>query len=271
MFGGFDPRTRSLFFSRRRTVALLLATALYATVLGFALQQQAEEETVEVELEPEIKDFAVEEEPEPEPEEEPPPPPPPNTKVKVVKNPRPRPRPKIQQPIDKPTEAADETDLEKVVEVGEGATSAEVRGDRPVRKKPEKKPPPPEPKPEPKPETKKKLDPTKPIDRPENATMPKPEPGNEQPDYPKNLRDDGITGEVVLKIHIHRDGAVRGAKILRKRNSATTDDDKARANKLFIAAVIKVVKTWKYTPAKLNGRPISIWFPVTFPFKLTAG
>ena len=252
---------------------MLAALLLYASVLGWALRGPEAEKTMEVQLEPEIKDFAVEQEPEPEIEEEPPPPPPPDVEVKVVQ--KPKPQPKVAPPDKKVTEAPPESDKNKVVEVSAGPTSPGGQGDRPVKAKPDKptKPPAP-PKPEPKPEPKAKapaIDPTQPIDRPENATMPTPASDNPQPEYPAELRDKGITGEVVLKVHIHRDGSVRGAKILRKKNSATTDEEKALADKLFVAAVVKVVKNWKYTPAKLNGQPISIWFPVTFPFKLTAG
>jgi TonB family protein len=101
--------------------------------------------------------------------------------------------------------------------------------------------------------------------------MPKPDGGNEPPSYPESLRDAGITGEVVVKLHIHRDGTVKGAKILRKKSSATTEDEKTAAEKAFVAAVVAAVRNWKYEPAKLDGEPISIWFPVTLPFTLTGG
>ena len=100
------------------------------------------------------------------------------------------------------------------------------------------------------------------------ATAPKPDPGNKTPEYPKSLRDEGITGRYVLKIHVHRDGSVRGAKILSKKNTATTEDERKKADGLFLKAVIAVVKTWKFTPAKLEGQPISVWHTVTIPFKL---
>ena len=138
-------------------------------------------------------------------------------------------------------------------------------------------PPPPDTKvkvvknPKPKAKPKPKIDPTKPVDRPENATAPKPDPGNASPVYPKELRDKGITGKVVIKLHVHRDGTVRGAKILRKSNNATTAEDQERANKLFLSAVAKAVKSWKFTPAKLGGEPITVWHTVTIPFTLSAG
>lgn len=277
MLGGFDPRLREGFFPRKRTQAFLGAILVYLASVGLVvwMQDAPQEEVVEVELEPEIEDFSVEEqEPEPEVEEEPPPPPPPDTKVKVVQ--KPKPRPKIKTPDKKVTEAADETDQEKEYEVGPGTPQPGGTGtgtnDTPKPKpkpKPEKKPEP-EPKPKAKPKAGPKIDPTQPIDRPENATAPKAKAGNPKPAYPKELRDEGITGSVLLKLHVHRDGSVRGAKILRKKNNATTEEDKKKADKLFLKAVIAVVKQWKYEPAKLNGQPITVWHKVNIPFSLTA-
>lgn len=139
-----------------------------------------------------------------------------------------------------------------------------------VVSKPKPKPEPQVDEPKPKPRPKAEIDPTVPIDRPENATAPKQKSGD-APEYPKDLRDKGITGKVVLKLHVHRDGTVRGAKILRKSNTATTEEDKALADKLLVAAVIKAVKTWSFEPAKLDGQPITVWHTVTVPFTLTAG
>jgi protein TonB len=274
MLGGFDPRLRDGFFPRRRTQGFVGALLVYLASVAFVvwMQEPAPEETVEVQLEPEIQDFDVEEE-EPEVEEEPPPPPPPDTKVKVVD--KPKPRPKIKTPDKKVTEAADESKQEKTVEVGPGAPSPGANGERvePPKPKAEPKPKPkaePKAEPKPKPKAGPKIDPTQPIDRPENATAPKPLAGNPKPEYPKELRDKGVTGSVLLKLHVHRDGTVRGAKILRKKNNATTEEEQKRADKLFLQAVVAVVKSWKYEPAKLNGQPITVWHKVNIPFSLTA-
>lgn len=277
MLGGFDPRLQEMFLRRRRGIALAWGLALLLTVgtTAWLAYPPPEEETAEVQLEPEIQDFAIEEEPEPELEEEPPPPPPPNTKVEVVKKPKPRAKPK--PPKKKVTDAAEESGEEKTVQVGEGGGSAGGMGTKPkagppkaVQPKPKAKPEAPKPKAKPS-KAKPKIDPTKPIDRPENATAPKPKAGNASPVYPKELRDKGITGKVVIKLNVYRDGTVRGAKILRKSNNATTDEEKDRANKLFLSSVVKAVKSWKFEPAKLSGEPITVWHTVTIPFTLSAG
>lgn len=270
MLGGFDPRFQELFVRRHRGGALawgLLVMAVVGTTAWLAYPPP-KEEVIDVLLEPEIQDFVVEEEPEPEPE----PPPPPNTKVEVVSKPKPKP------PEKKVVEAADESEKEKTVEVGAGAGapggSGSGSGDKPktIEKPKPKVEPKPEPKVEakPKPKPKAEIDPTVPIDRPENATAPKQKSGD-APAYPKELRDEGITGKIVLKLHVHRDGTVRGVKFLRKSNNATTEEDQKRAEKLFVAAVVAAVKTWTFEPAKLDGSPITVWHTVTIPFTLTAG
>jgi protein TonB len=269
MLGGFDPRQEQLFFARKRRQAFGWALFVFSLLAVWVATQKGAEETVVVALEPEIQDFAVEEE---KPvEEEPPPPPPENTQVKVTN--KPKPKPKIKPPDKKQTDALPETNQEKTVEHPGGGQPGGT-GEKPVEK-PKPKPKAEEPKPKPveaKPKPKAEpIDPTKPIDRPERASMPKPDPSNKMPDYPEDLRDAGITGEVVIKLHIHMDGSVKGAKILRKKSSATTDEEKEAAEKAFVAAVIRVIKSWKYEPAKLDGEPISIWFPVNFPFSLTSG
>jgi protein TonB len=267
MFDGFRPGSSPGYFVNREVPAFLIALVLVIGPVVYAFVAEPEEEVVEVELAPEIQDFAVEEEPEEEEPEEEPPPPPPDAKVEVVQKLKPKPKPMT--PMQKPTEAAPETEQEKTWQVEAGAGKPGGTGFGPI-----KKPPPPKKETEAKAPEKKKperkpIDPTKPIDRPEKATLPVPLPGNATPKHPETLRDKGITGKIVIKIHIHRDGTVRGAKILKKTSSATTEEEKQEAEKLFLAAVIKAVKTWKYKPATLEGTPISIWHTVTVPFTLT--
>lgn len=271
MFHGFDPATRDQVFERRNRRSLVI-TALSFTVLfgAWIYLGPGKEETVDVLLEPEIKDFAVEEQPEPEPEEEPPPPPPPDVAPKPkTDKPKPKPKPEIPKVIpdgpppeqDKP---AGDKDFGTGQNAGNGNGKPKVDKKPEPAKKPEVKPPPAKPAAEP-------IDPTKPVDRPEKASVPQADAGNKPPDYPKDLRDAGVEGEVVVKLHVHRDGTVKGAKILRSTNTATGDDEKTAADKAFKSAVIAAIKAWKYTPSKLDGQPISVWIIVNFPFKLTAG
>ncbi len=272
MFHGFDTATRDQVFERRNKRSLLLAGlsyfVLFASWIAMDHDKQA---TVDVVLEPEIKDFAVEEEPEPEPEEEPPPPPPPEVAPKPqAEKPKPKPKPEVPKAIpDAPLPEQERPAADKNFGTGqEGGTGT-------AKPKPEKKPEPPkkvvEKKPDPPKPAAEVIDPTKPIDRPEKASVPVADAGNKAPDYPKAQRDAGVEGEVVVKVHVHQDGTVKGAKILRSTSTATSEDDKAAAEKAFKSAVIAAIKTWKYTPSKLGGQTISVWIIVNFPFKLTAG
>ena len=269
MFHGFDPATRDLVFARRNRRSLALTTLCYALLFGaWVALDRSKEKEVEVLLEPEVKDFAVEETPEPEPEE-PPPPPPALAPTPQVQKPKPKPRPEVPREIPKeaPPEQAKPAE-DKNFGTGQPGTGAGTGKPKPEVKKPEvKKPEPPKP---PKPAA-EPIDPTKPVDRPEKASVPKADPGNQPPGYPSELRTAGVEGEVVVKLHVHRDGTVKGAKILRSSNTATGTDEQAAADKAFKSAVIAAIKAWKYSPSKLDGEPISVWIIVNFPFKLTAG
>ncbi|MEZ4380252.1 MAG: energy transducer TonB [Nannocystaceae bacterium] len=274
MFTGFDPSRRDTVFERRRGVSYLLAVAIYLAAGGYGVFLHHQKgEQVDVLLEPEISDFvaeeAVEEEPEPEPEEEAPPPPPEAPPPKPKPKAKPKPQPKIPDDIpDGPPPEAETARSDKEYGTGQGGTGTGTKPAKPKAEKPKPKPKeePPKPKVE-----KKKIDPTKPIDRPERSTPPKPDPGNKTPEYPKSLRDEGIEGQIVIKLHVSNDGSVKGMKVLRKKNTATGEEAQDKANKLFLKAVVAAVKTWKYTPCKYQGQAISVWIPVTIPFKLKAG
>jgi TonB family protein len=271
MFHGFDTATRDQVLERRNKRSLLLTSVAFAAMFGsWIALDRSKEQTVEVLLEPEIKDFAVEEQPEPEPEEEPPPPPPPELAPKPkADKPKPKPKPIVPQNIpDGPPPEQDKPADDKNFGTGQNpgtGTAKKPEVKKPEVKKPEvKKPEPPKPAGEP-------IDPTKPVDRPEKASVPQADAGNKPPAYPQELRDGGVEGEVVVKLHVHRDGTVKGAKILRSTNTATGEDEKTAADKAFKGAVIAAIKAWKYSPSKLDGEPISVWIIVNFPFKLTAG
>ena len=271
MFHGFDPATRDEVFARRNKRSLAIASLSYLVLFGsWIALDRSKEQTVDVRFEPEVKDFAIEEEPEPEPEEEPPPPPPELQPKPQVQKPKPKPKPEIPKEIPQaPPPEQDKPSEDK--SFGTGQSTGTGTGKPKVEKKPEvKKPEVKKPDPPPKPAA-EPIDPTKPVDRPEKASVPQADAGNKPPDYPKDLRDNGVEGEVVIKLHVHRDGTVKGAKILRSNNTATGEEEKAAADKAFKAAVIAAIKAWKYTPSKLDGQPISVWIIVNFPFKLTAG
>ncbi len=267
MYEGFSqpPRTRAQL-ERRRVAGLGLATLLYGVVIGWGLFAREEEPSVEVALEPDIKDIAPAEPPV-EPAVEDVPPPPEHTPVKRVRTPKPRLR--RRPPRERPTEAPDRSEREKVVEVGPGAgaggTSERATGGSP---------PPPRPTPAPTRAPKPTLKPKKRrvrkiADRPAAAKPPVPYPNNAVPVYPAPMRAKGVTGVVVLKLKIDATGKVRGAQILKVRNNATDEDERDRFNKLMKKSVIAAVRTWRYEPATLEGEPIETGHMVTVPFRLS--
>ncbi len=273
MFERFDPSKRESL-ERRRGIAYLLALGAYLSVGVYGVLQH-QEKSVEVELEPEAQNFELEEEPEEEEEEleeeEAPPPPPeaPPPKPRPKAKPKPKPKPVLPDTLpDSPLPELDSARPDKVFGTGTGGTGTARKLPKP-KAKPKPKPKPAQ-KPKPKPKI-KKIDPTKPIKRPEGASEPKPDPGNKPPKMPSEMANKGWEGEVVIKLHVHRDGTVKGAKVLRVKSTATGEDDQKKAKILMLKAVKAAVKSWKFTPSKLKGTAISVWINVTLPFKLKAG
>jgi protein TonB len=76
------------------------------------------------------------------------------------------------------------------------------------------------------------------------------------PVYPALARTAGVQGIVILEATIDARGDVVAAKILR---SIPMLDD----------AAVSAVREWKYTPARLNGEPVSVLITVTVNFTLS--
>jgi outer membrane biosynthesis protein TonB len=280
MFGGFDPVQQQAFFERRRRASVVWALLLLGLIVGWSWwSYQAGEEVIEVDLADQVQDFDVEDdepEAEPEPEEElpeePPPPPPPNVKTRVVDEIKPTPEVGPPEQID---DTLDESDDERVVDVVKGAKDDSTgTGTKPVDDKPdagpapEKKDPPP---PEKKTVVKRDapIDPTQFIDRPLKASTPVckvGEGGNPAPEYPKKLRDEGVTGSYKFQIKIFHTGQVKGAKLISKSNTASTEAAKEEADTLFKKAILAVLPKWTCSPATFEGKPISVFHTVTIPF-----
>jgi periplasmic protein TonB len=95
-----------------------------------------------------------------------------------------------------------------------------------------------------------------PVDMEDNEWIrPKADGGNAQPVYPEVARKKGLQGVVILRFLVTRDGRVT-------RISVDGGDEP------FVSAAIAVVKTWRYQPGKLAGRPRDAWHKVRVPFQL---
>jgi len=109
-------------------------------------------------------------------------------------------------------------------------------------------PPPPPPPPPPAPR------PRGPIQQPENASQPTPLSSNAAVPYPEAARTQAIRATIIVKLGIGEDGRVISAEIL-------------RGNPLFDETVLRVVRGWRFSPARLpNGDAISVFkvLPIRF-------
>jgi protein TonB len=76
------------------------------------------------------------------------------------------------------------------------------------------------------------------------------------PVYPSLARLSHIAGVVLLECTIDVDGHVRDVRVL-------------KGHPLFDAAALEAVRTWRYTPTRLNGRPVAVLMTVTVNFTLS--
>ena len=75
--------------------------------------------------------------------------------------------------------------------------------------------------------------------------------------YPPLARERGIEGKVVLKVLVSKDG--RPLKVTLEKSSGHTILDKA---------AIRAVKTWVFTPGKVNGKPANMRVKVPVVYEL---
>jgi periplasmic protein TonB len=76
--------------------------------------------------------------------------------------------------------------------------------------------------------------------------------------YPKEAKEKGIQGKVITKFMVKKDGSVSDVSVVQGVNSALDTE------------AIRVVKTLpSFTPGKLNGKTVPVWFmvPITFSLK----
>jgi periplasmic protein TonB len=75
------------------------------------------------------------------------------------------------------------------------------------------------------------------------------------PQYPAVARAAGVKGLVIIEATIDEQGDVVRTRVL-------------RSVPLLDAAALEAVRQWKYTPARLNGAPVSVLITVTVNFTL---
>lgn len=75
------------------------------------------------------------------------------------------------------------------------------------------------------------------------------------PDYPRELRDHGVSGVVMVKCTVDEQG-----------NVAETSISKS-SNENFDKYAVEALKKWKFKPARQDGNPVAM--QVTIPVKFT--
>ncbi|MCI0570297.1 MAG: TonB family protein [Myxococcaceae bacterium] len=94
-----------------------------------------------------------------------------------------------------------------------------------------------------------------PISLPEGAIPPREEPGNAPPEFPDAARASGKEGMVVLKVVITVDGTVGDVKVM-------------SGEEPFVSAASSAVRTWRYRPAFVDGRAVTVYRVLKIPFRL---
>lgn len=92
---------------------------------------------------------------------------------------------------------------------------------------------------------------------PDTAEKPVAKAGNQSPEYPDDARKKGREGLVVLRIVVTVDGRVGDVEVL-------------SGDEPFVSAAIAAVKTWRYSPAMVDGRAEAVHRRVRLPFRLKA-
>jgi protein TonB len=256
MFGGFEKR-RDAGAARRYGIAAVIAASILASAGGGAVA--VSDRGGAREAEPDVIEVAFEAPEKPDLPPPPPPPPPPTRKVETSHRP---PAPSLAPP---PPPAKIERDplprgdAETFVASSGGDEGSDVAADmtamdlgggggpaRPAAAVAKPPPPPPRPK-----AVKSSNDP---IMLPEHAVQARPQPGNTVPAYPPDARAAGLEADVFLKVVIKADGTVG-------------DIEAKKGEEPFVSAAIAAVKTWKYSPALVDGQPVTAYRVIKVPFR----
>lgn len=94
-----------------------------------------------------------------------------------------------------------------------------------------------------------------PINLPESATPPEPLESNIIPEYPSEARAKGLEGTVILKGVVEVDGRITQLKVM-------------RGDEPFASAALAAVKSWRFKPAIVEGRPTAVFRIFRIPFHL---
>jgi protein TonB len=227
-FGAWTTEGRDLERRKRLAIGYGIGSVFVAGVVVFAALTAA---GVVAEAEEEILDVKLATEPEPEPEPEPPPEP-------EAPKPQVRALPKLAVPTEVPDDKPSEADPGASTDDGRDPYAEGNVTNTPAPVKQVVAPPPPPPPPKPKPV------PRGPLRVTENMTGGKPI-SRAEPSYPPEAKAAGIEGTVLVKIVISERGQVTDATVVRGPPELT-------------GAALAAVKSWRFEPYILEGRPVAV-------------
>ena len=115
-------------------------------------------------------------------------------------------------------------------------------------------PPTPPPTPTPVPSKPAPVDPDAPILLPATAVQPVWLPSNPPPVYPAAAAGSGAAAVVTLKLVVSRSGEVSSVEVL-------------AGDEPFATAAVTVARSWRYSPALVDGQPHSAYLTVRIPFR----
>jgi protein TonB len=219
-------------------ICVVLGGVLTAVGTGVARHATTDQQDIQV-------TFQEPATPEPEVDEPPPPPVAPRPELRKRSSAPPS------APIELPQEALALGDEDEFRGAGgdaiEDITAPLVSDDAP--------PPPPPPPPAPAVESERDGGDRDPVFLPDDGVPPRALAGNAMPVYPEQARKQGIESVVVLRFIVTRDGWVTDIQVL----------DGAEP---FVSAAVSAIKTWRFSPARVDGRAEDAWHRIRVPFQL---
>ncbi len=249
MFAAASQETLDADRQKRLVLAALLALGVLATfvivtaLLGARIDAAPKERSVDVAFRPPP--------PPPEPVKVEPPPPPAPKKVAPkpaplevpVAAPAPMVAPK-EVPKEKPPESTEAVAAIEVAVGGTGSGVVPAVGGAPEGSEDDSPAP-----------VEAKVAANGPVNIPEEADPPEPDENNAAPEYPEAARTTGQEARVVLKVVVEKDGSVGRISVL-------------KGDEPFVGSAIAAVKTWRFTPAQLDGQAIAVFLTVPVKFSL---
>lgn len=94
-----------------------------------------------------------------------------------------------------------------------------------------------------------------PIRVTEEVTPPVAAAGNIRPEYPSEAKSAGVEGVVLVKYVVKEDGTVTDVRVIKGPSELS-------------GVCIEAVKSWRFSPAILDGKPVAVVRVARFPFKI---